>query len=282
MLFTNRLSDGIVVSFYKKGLRRPRVKSLALYGTQRSERAPFGTEWRHSKALSGSSGGKGGTEVPTLLRTRQSMCSDELVRFADYLAQAKKGDVATLGNLLEGYRNYLALLARAADRPCTARENGSGRFGTSTFLEAHRDFPHFRGQSEGELVGARSGDFVRNLANALRHYFGTQGRDIRLERELSAEIDQSSQVLDRGLIRPLAHLASKPPTPSKLFCWPMRWAPARGLSRSDHFPPPGRLDLSGSCRAIRRRSTAWKSSGPGIGSTERNVKGSRHETEFAA
>ncbi len=73
-----------------------------------------------------------------------------------------------------------------------------------TFLEAHRDFPHFRGQSEGELVSWLRRILVRNLANALRHYFGTQGRDIRLERELSAEIDQSSQVLDRGLIAPIS------------------------------------------------------------------------------
>ncbi|HEV8062889.1 MAG TPA: sigma-70 family RNA polymerase sigma factor [Gemmataceae bacterium] len=132
------------------------------------------------------------------------MCSDDLVRFADYLAQARKGDVATLGNLLEGYRNYLALLARLQIGRRLQGKMDPVDLVQDTFLEAHRDFPHFRGQSEGELVSWLRRILVRNLANALRHYFGTQGRDIRLERELSAEIDQSSQVLDRGLIAPIS------------------------------------------------------------------------------
>ncbi len=37
------------------------------------------------------------------------------------------------------------------------------------------------------------------LANLVRHYQGTQRRDIRLERQLAVELDQSSQALDRGL-----------------------------------------------------------------------------------
>ena len=62
--------------------------------------------------LFGKSGGIGEITVPTLIRTSQSMCSDDTVRFVDFLAQARAGDVATLGNLLDRYRNYLALLAR--------------------------------------------------------------------------------------------------------------------------------------------------------------------------
>ena len=41
-----------------------------------------------------------------------------------------------------------------------------------------------------------------SLANLLRRYLGTQGRDVRLERELAVHLDQSSQLLDRGLIDP--------------------------------------------------------------------------------
>ena len=47
------------------------------------------------------------------------------------------------------------------------------------------------------------------LGNMLRRYLGTQGRDVRLERELAGELDQSSQALDRGFADP-------GPTPSKL------------------------------------------------------------------
>jgi RNA polymerase sigma-70 factor (ECF subfamily) len=36
----------------------------------------------------------------------------------------------------------------------------------------------------------------------VRHYLGTQGRDVRLEQDLAVELDQSSHVLDRGLAAP--------------------------------------------------------------------------------
>jgi RNA polymerase sigma-70 factor (ECF subfamily) len=39
-----------------------------------------------------------------------------------------------------------------------------------------------------------------NIANEVRRYYGTQRRDVRLERELAVELDQSSRVLDRGLM----------------------------------------------------------------------------------
>ena len=132
------------------------------------------------------------------------MSSDDPDRFVDNLAQARSGDVATLGKLLDRYRNYLALLARLQIGRRLQGKMDPVDLVQDTFLEAHRDFPQFRGQSEGELVSWLRQILVRNLANSLRHYFGTQGRDIRLERELSAEIDQSSQVLDRGLIAPIS------------------------------------------------------------------------------
>ncbi len=71
-----------------------------------------------------------------------------------------------------------------------------------TFLEAHRDFPQFRGSDEAELLAWLRQVLVRNLANQVRRYLGTRGRDVRLERELAAEVDRSSQALDRGLAAP--------------------------------------------------------------------------------
>src|SRR5581483_2389414 len=40
------------------------------------------------------------------------------------------------------------------------------------------------------------------LANLIRHYQGTQRRDVRRERRLALELDASSQALDRGLAAP--------------------------------------------------------------------------------
>jgi RNA polymerase sigma-70 factor (ECF subfamily) len=69
-----------------------------------------------------------------------------------------------------------------------------------TFLAVHRAWPEFRGTTERELAAWLRTILAARVANLVRHYFGTQGRDIRLERELAAELDQSSRVLDRGLL----------------------------------------------------------------------------------
>jgi RNA polymerase sigma-70 factor (ECF subfamily) len=38
------------------------------------------------------------------------------------------------------------------------------------------------------------------VANLVGRYYGTRRRDVRLERELADELDQSSRILDRGLL----------------------------------------------------------------------------------
>ena len=39
-----------------------------------------------------------------------------------------------------------------------------------------------------------------SIQKLLRRYLGTQGRDVRLERDLADELDRSSQALDRALL----------------------------------------------------------------------------------
>ena len=69
-----------------------------------------------------------------------------------------------------------------------------------TFLEATRSFAHFRGTTEAELIAWLRQILTQNLADLVRRYLGTRRRDVRLERELAAELDQSSRLLDRGLV----------------------------------------------------------------------------------
>src|SRR5262249_2917361 len=120
----------------------------------------------------------------------------------ELLRQAKGGDGPALGRLLESYRSYLVVLARVqigrrcqgkGDAPDVAQEACRG---------AYRDFPQFRGTSEKELLGWLRGILASLLANLVRHYQGTKARDVRLERQLALELDQSSQALDRGLAAP--------------------------------------------------------------------------------
>ena len=116
------------------------------------------------------------------------------------LGLAQAGDNAALGQLLEQYRNYLALLARLQIGRRLQGKVDAADLVQETFLKAHRDFGQFRGASEGELVSWLRQILALSLAQVVRRYYGTQGRDVRLERDLAHELDQSSRLLDPGLL----------------------------------------------------------------------------------
>jgi RNA polymerase sigma-70 factor (ECF subfamily) len=117
----------------------------------------------------------------------------------ELLRQARAGDAEARGRLLQGYRSYLTLLARVQlGRQVQSKVDPSDLV-QETFLEAHRDFDQFRGQSEAELRAWLRRLLVHNLANQLRHY-RSQRRDFRLEQQLAIALDQSSQALEQGLL----------------------------------------------------------------------------------
>jgi RNA polymerase sigma-70 factor (ECF subfamily) len=118
------------------------------------------------------------------------------------LGQARAGDVAALGRLLESYRAYLAVLARVQIGRRLQGKADPSDVVQEAFLGASRDFLQFRGQTEAEFRAWLRQILASLLANLVRHYQGTQRRDIRLERQLSVELDQSSVALDRGLVAP--------------------------------------------------------------------------------
>jgi RNA polymerase sigma-70 factor (ECF subfamily) len=118
------------------------------------------------------------------------------------LREARAGDAATLGQLLEMYRRYLGLLARVQIGQRLQGKVDASDVVQDTFLEAHKNFASFRGGSEGEFVRWLRQILAANMADLLRRYLGTQGRDIRLERVIENAIDQSSVLLDRGLVAP--------------------------------------------------------------------------------
>jgi RNA polymerase sigma-70 factor (ECF subfamily) len=116
------------------------------------------------------------------------------------LASAKAGDATALGELLGRYNNYLTLLVRVQlSRRIQAKADPADLV-QDTFLEAHRHFDRFRGTSEPELTAWLRQILGSRLANVVRHYVGTKGRDVRMETDLQAELDESSRFLDAGLI----------------------------------------------------------------------------------
>jgi RNA polymerase sigma-70 factor (ECF subfamily) len=120
----------------------------------------------------------------------------------DLLREAKAGDAAVLGRLLELYRRYLALLARVQIGRRLQGKVDASDVVQETFLEASRNFARFRGGSEAEFVRWLRQILAGNLVDLLRRYFAAKGRDVRLEREIAESIDQSSALLDRGLVAP--------------------------------------------------------------------------------
>jgi RNA polymerase sigma-70 factor, ECF subfamily len=115
------------------------------------------------------------------------------------LLHARAGSAEHLGQLLELYRRYLRLLARVEIGQSLQAKVDASDLVQDTLLEAHRHFSTFQGISETQFLCWLRQIMAANLANLLRRYLGTQGRDVRLERELNIRLDQSSQLLDRGL-----------------------------------------------------------------------------------
>jgi RNA polymerase sigma-70 factor (ECF subfamily) len=68
-----------------------------------------------------------------------------------------------------------------------------------TMIAAHRSFRGFQGQTEPELAAWIRSILAHVSANAVRHY-RRQKRDVRLERQLQQEFDDSSQMLDQSMV----------------------------------------------------------------------------------
>jgi RNA polymerase sigma-70 factor (ECF subfamily) len=125
------------------------------------------------------------------------------------LALARAGDTDALGPLLELHRGYLALLARLHIGRRLQGKVDAADLVQDTFLEAHRNFALFRGADASEFAGWLRQILAANLAMLLRRYLGTQRRDVRLERELTVVLDDSSRVLNRGLLAPSSSPSSR-------------------------------------------------------------------------
>jgi len=118
------------------------------------------------------------------------------------LALARAGDGSALGQLFELYHSYLELLARLQIGRRLQGKIDAVDLVQETFLQAHVRFGQFEGTSEGELVNWLRQILASRLEKMIRQYCGTQRRDVRLERQLAVELDQSSRMLDQSLVAP--------------------------------------------------------------------------------
>src|SRR6516164_11291035 len=124
------------------------------------------------------------------------MSEDVAPQAQTLLDLARIGDGPALGRLLESYRTYLVVLARVQIGRRLQGKVDASDVVQEAFLGAYRDFPQFRGTTSKEFLGWLRQILASLLANLVRHYQGTKRRDVRLERQLIIELDQSSEILD--------------------------------------------------------------------------------------
>jgi RNA polymerase sigma-70 factor (ECF subfamily) len=102
-------------------------------------------------------------------------------RMPEWVAQARGGSVAALGQILELCRSYLLLVAnRELDEELRQKE-GASDLVQQTFLEAHRDFGQFHGTTQAEVIAWLRRILLNNLSNARRRYVEAGKRQIGRE-----------------------------------------------------------------------------------------------------
>jgi RNA polymerase sigma-70 factor, ECF subfamily len=111
---------------------------------------------------------------------------------ASWIQQARRGDVEAVGRLLEHYRAYLRLLAGLQIGQRLAAKEDASDLVQETLLDAIRDFPHFRGADECELLAWLRTILAANLADLFRRYCRADSRDVNLERSLRDELGSSA------------------------------------------------------------------------------------------
>ena len=105
---------------------------------------------------------------------------------------ARRGDVQALGSLLNSYRPYVRVLVRPfQDVRLQARFDESDLI-QDALLQAHRDFPNFRGATVAELTGWLRQIVLRTAGRRVRSHAGTGKRDVSREQAAGDLADLAS------------------------------------------------------------------------------------------
>ena len=141
-----------------------------------------------------------------------STCANQ--DFLQLLERARRGDVESLGELLQCYASYLTILATTQlDRRLRRRVNPSDLV-QETMLAAHRDFRAFRGASQPEMLGWLRKILINTMHRTFATHVKAGKRDIR--REVS--IDRISSQMEESACNLASILPGKAASPSE----PMR------------------------------------------------------------
>jgi RNA polymerase sigma-70 factor (ECF subfamily) len=142
---------------------------------------------------------------------------------AQQLPAARAGSREALGQVLEACRAYLLRIANEGIGADLQAKEGASDLVQETFLEAHRDFAHFQGNTEAELLAWLRCLLLNNVANFARAYRATGKRQVGLEVPL--ETGDSSRAGQTGFV------ADTPSPSTEAMAHEKAEAVARALAR---------------------------------------------------
>lgn len=105
----------------------------------------------------------------------------------DRLAAARAGSLQALGQLFEGFRRYLLLVANQALAADLQAKAGPSDLVQETFLQAQKNLAGFAGHTERDFLAWLHGILMNNVAALNRHYHGTRKRQVCREVPLPAK-----------------------------------------------------------------------------------------------
>jgi RNA polymerase sigma-70 factor (ECF subfamily) len=121
---------------------------------------------------------------------------------------ARRAEPGALDRLLESYRNYLRLVARAGIEPALRGKADPSDIVQESLLKAHQHFDQFEGRTEPELASWLRQILARNLADLARRYRADGARGVNRERSLDDLFHPSSRALE-ALMAPNGHSPSQ-------------------------------------------------------------------------
>jgi len=177
-------------------------------------------------------------------------------KVADLIQRAQQGDSECRERLFALCRSYLGFAARAQVESWLKAKVDASDVVQQTMLEAHRDFSHFQGSSEQQLLAWLRKILLHNVADFVRHYRGTAKR--RVGREVPFRTPGETD-FRRGAPEPSAPDG----TPSQEFL--RRDNELRLIAALEKLPPTTRKssssEISSGCR-LTKWPSRWSAPGP--------------------